>query len=75
MKCQKIVVFFLHFLGKATMIYFYFLHEDRGQHFTSSGPSVGFQKNNPGISRGLSVKIVFLTFSGKHYYNLFLFFA
>ena len=36
------------------------------------GQVSGFKKNNPGISRGLSVKkLGFLTFSRKRYYNFF----
>ena len=44
------------FLGNATIGFFDFLHDDRGQHFTTFGVGVRFQKNNPGIRRGLSVK-------------------
>ena len=42
-----------HFLRNATID---FLHDDRDQHCAISGLSVRFQKNNPGIRRGLSVK-------------------
>ena len=36
------------------------------------GQVFGFKKNNPGISRGLSVKkLGFLTFSWKRYYEFF----
>ena len=38
------------------MILFYFLHDVRDQQCATSCLGVWFQKNNPGISRGLSVK-------------------
>ena len=54
------------------MNFFDILHDDRAQHCATFGPGVRFQKNNPGISRGLSVKkLGFLTFSRKRYYNFF----
>ena len=47
---------FGHFLGNATINFFDFLHDDRGKHCATFGLGVWFQKNNPGISWGLSVK-------------------
>ena len=35
---------FLIFFGKATIIFFDFLHYDRGQHYATSGLGVWFQK-------------------------------
>ena len=58
------------------MKFFDILPDDRAQHRATFGPGVRFQKNNPGISRGLSVKkFGFLTFSRKRYYELFLIFC
>ena len=38
------------------------------------GQVFGFKNNNPGISRGLSVKkLGYLIFSRKHYYEFFIF--
>ena len=37
------------------MNFFDILHDDRAQHRATFGPGVRFQKNNPGIRRGLSV--------------------
>ena len=38
------------------------LHDDRAKHRATFGPGVRFQKNNPGISRGLGVKSGFFDF-------------
>ena len=46
------------------MIFFDILHDDRANTVQHLGQVSGFKKNNPGISRGLSVKkLGFLTFS------------
>ena len=38
------------------MNFFDILHDDGAQHRATFWPGVKFQKNNPGISRGLSFK-------------------
>ena len=38
------------------MNFFDILHDDRAQHHATFGPGVWFLKNNPRISRGLSVQ-------------------
>ena len=54
------------------MNFFDILHDDRAQQRATFGPGFRFQKNNPGISRGLSVKkLGFLKFSRKRYYESF----
>ena len=56
------------------MILFDLLHYDRGQYCATSDVAVRFQKNYPGISRGLSVKKSGdLSFLRKCYYNFFYF--
>ena len=52
---SKICCFF-HFLGNAIINVFDFLYDHRSQYCAASGLGVKSQKNNSGISRGLSVK-------------------
>jgi len=48
------------------------LHDDMAQHCATFGPGVWFQKDNPGISMGLSVKkLGILTFSWKCCHEFF----
>ena len=48
--CQKFGLFY------ATLNFFDFFHDDNGQHCAIFGLGIRFQKKNPGISRGLSLK-------------------
>ena len=65
---------FSHCCGNVTINSFDFLHDARGQNCATFGLGVQFQKNIPGISRGLSVKKSgVLTFFWKCYNRFFWF--
>jgi len=54
------------------MAFFDIFHDDRAKHGATFGSGVWFQKNNPGISMGSSVrKLGIVTFSRKCYYEFF----